>query len=103
MQHENSLKNTPLDPILGKPSSQTATTPPANAIFGQISYYTQADYRLRHFLFKPTISRRYQTFNILKPTGHVMLQQFNILNTKRNLLYIRNQSIPRSKHFPPRL
>ena len=28
---------------------------------------------------------------------------FNLLNTKRNLLYIRNQSVPRSKHFPPRL
>ena len=28
---------------------------------------------------------------------------FNLLKTKRNLLYIRNQSVPRSKHFPPRL
>ena len=27
----------------------------------------------------------------------------NRLNTKRNLLYIRNQFVPRSKHFPPRL
>ena len=26
-----------------------------------------------------------------------------LLKTKRNLLYIRNQSVPRSKHFPPRL
>ena len=26
---------------------------------------------------------------------------FNLLKTKRNLLYIRNQSVPRSKHFPP--
>ena len=25
---------------------------------------------------------------------------FNLLKTKRNLLYIRNQSVPRSKHFP---
>ena len=25
----------------------------------------------------------------------------NILNTKRNLLYIRNPFVPRSKHFPP--
>ena len=30
-------------------------------------------------------------------------QIFNILKTKRNLLYIRNQSVPRCKHFPPRL
>ena len=29
--------------------------------------------------------------------------QFNLLNTKRNLPYIRNQSVPRSKLFPPRL
>jgi len=27
----------------------------------------------------------------------------NLLKTKRNLLYIRSQSVPRSKHFPPRL
>ena len=31
---------------------------------------------------------------------HILL---NLLKTKRNLLYIRNQSVPRSKHFPPRL
>jgi len=24
---------------------------------------------------------------------------FNLLKTKRNLLYIRNQSVPRCKHF----
>jgi len=27
----------------------------------------------------------------------------NILKTKHNLLYIRNQSEPYCKHFPPRL
>jgi hypothetical protein len=27
----------------------------------------------------------------------------NLLKTKHNLLYIRNQSVPRCKHFPPRL
>jgi len=27
----------------------------------------------------------------------------NLLQTKGNLLYIRNLSVPRSKHFPPRL
>ena len=27
----------------------------------------------------------------------------NLLKTKRNLLYIRNQSVPHCKHFPPRL
>jgi len=32
-----------------------------------------------------------------------MSVSFNILKTKHNLLYIRNQSVPRCKHFPPRL
>jgi hypothetical protein len=27
----------------------------------------------------------------------------NLLNTKRNRLYMKNQSVPRCKHFPPRL
>ena len=31
-----------------------------------------------------------------------LLWQCNILNTKRNLPYIRNQSVPRCEHFPPR-
>jgi len=30
-------------------------------------------------------------------------QMFNLSKTKRNLLYISNQSVPRCKHFPPRL
>jgi len=29
--------------------------------------------------------------------------EFKLLKTKRNLLYTGNQSVPRSKHFPPRL
>ena len=44
-----------------------------------------------------------QQFNLLKSIGYVMHQQFNLLKTKRNLLYIRNQFVPRSKHFPSRL
>ena len=32
-----------------------------------------------------------------------LIRKFNLLKTKRNLLYIRNQSVPRCKHFPPRL
>jgi len=28
---------------------------------------------------------------------------FNLSKTQRNLRYIRNQSVPRSKHFPPQL
>jgi len=32
-----------------------------------------------------------------------VFSQINRLQTKSNLLYIRNQSVPRCKHFPPRL
>jgi len=31
------------------------------------------------------------------------LDGINLLKTKRNLLYKRNQSVPRCKRFPPRL
>jgi len=31
------------------------------------------------------------------------LQLINLVKTKRHLLYIRIQSVPRCKHFPPRL
>jgi len=37
---------------------------------------------------------------ILVSKGVVLL---NLLQTKRDLLYIRNQSVPRCKHFTPRL
>jgi hypothetical protein len=37
-----------------------------------------------------------------KIQGHVQYI-FNILKTKLNLFYTRNQSVPRSKHFPQRL
>jgi len=33
----------------------------------------------------------------------LLYKQFNPLKTKRNLLYIRNQSVPRCKHFSPLL
>ena len=33
----------------------------------------------------------------------IMPDSFNLLKTKLNLLYISNQSIPRSKHFSTRL
>ena len=31
------------------------------------------------------------------------ITRLNLLKTKRRLLYIKNQSVPRCKHFPPRL
>jgi hypothetical protein len=30
-------------------------------------------------------------------------QRFNLSKTKHNVLYIRNQTVPRCNHFPPRL
>jgi hypothetical protein len=40
---------------------------------------------------------------VLYSTAKRTLHDINLLKTKRNLLYIRNQSVPHSKHFPPRL
>ena len=39
----------------------------------------------------------------LTHTLPVLFRSLNLLKTKRNLLYIRNQFVPRSKHFPQRL
>jgi hypothetical protein len=33
----------------------------------------------------------------------MLYREINLLNTKRNLLYISNQSVPRCKHFPLQL
>ena len=33
----------------------------------------------------------------------IHFHRINLLKMKSNLLYIRNQSVPRSKHFLPRL
>jgi hypothetical protein len=37
------------------------------------------------------------------PVPEELAFMHNLLKTKHNLLYIRNQSVPRCKHFPPRL
>jgi len=39
----------------------------------------------------------------LRSSAHRMHNSISLLKTTRNLLYIRNQSVPRCKHFPPRL
>jgi hypothetical protein len=39
----------------------------------------------------------------MSPIYTKLLFHINLLKTKRNLLYIRNQSVPRCKHFPARL
>jgi len=40
---------------------------------------------------------------LLSATVNGIPLQFNLLKKKRNVLYMRNQSVPRCKHFPPRL
>jgi len=35
------------------------------------------------------------------PDTRTVKKIFNLLKAKRNLLYIRNQSVPHCKHFPP--
>ena len=49
-------------------------------------------------LFRPT-----NTHCTNKMQEGITFPRINLLKTKRNLLYIRNQPVPRSKHFPPRL
>ena len=43
------------------------------------------------------------SWQVVHPSHSSATAQTNLLKTKRNLLYIRNQFVPRSKHFPPRL
>ena len=38
-------------------------------------------------------------FGLVSPSDTII----NLLKTKRNLLYLKTQFVPRSKHFPPRL
>ena len=41
--------------------------------------------------------------NIYIPLTRYVLLHFNPLNTKRRLLYLKTQFVPRSKHFSSRL
>jgi len=34
---------------------------------------------------------------------NIICQYLNLLKTKRDLLYLKTQFVPRCKHFPPRL
>jgi len=40
---------------------------------------------------------------VSEQTAISSLYNIKLIKTKRNLLFIWNQSVPRSKHFPPRL
>ena len=44
-----------------------------------------------------------KSLQIRPDSSFLRFAYIDLLKTKRNLLYIRNQSVPRSKHFPPRL
>jgi len=41
-----------------------------------------------------------QKFGLL---AGILTTKFNLLKMKYTLLHMRNQSVPRCKHFPPRL
>ena len=45
--------------------------------------------------------QHYITHLSCQPVFPIPAFLFNLLKTKRNLLYIRNQSVPHSKHVPP--
>ena len=64
----------------------------------------QEQFFLGRLIFEDGLNRKEgkhlsELFNLLKPTGHMMHQQFNPLNTKRRLLYLKTHFVPRSKHF----
>ena len=48
----------------------------------------------------PSVSRKVVNMLNKYPSNATLI---NLLKTKLNLLYIRNESLPRSKHLPPRL
>jgi hypothetical protein len=59
--------------------------------------------RLRVFLFPATNNTNTAAVRCRSASSDIKTCLFNLLKTKRNLLYIRHQSVPRSKHFPTRL
>jgi len=46
---------------------------------------------------------KFQALNHPSYSPYHACSEFNLLKTKCNLLYIRNQTVPRCKHFPLRL
>ena len=80
----------------------------ANFVFRQINTLCEQANTIRHpltpsVLTSPTkaTSRFSFPIKLLKPWQR--FTDINLLKTKRNLLYIRNQSVPRTKLFPPPL
>ena len=69
-------------------------------------FLNTADFFLSVFFHNaPQCSTLTHTFAIRFKLRHraSVNNAFNTAKTKPNLLYIRNQSVPRCKHFPPRL
>ena len=96
---------------------------PVSYYAARIVYLTFCAFPYRQLVFILTISRLNQTIGqVTQYRAHLATfigrngsnnsyvslftlhsLPFNILKTKRILLYIRNQSVPRCKHFPPQL
>ena len=51
------------------------------------------------FTWKASVFHFHPCFWYIQDTGW----ELNLLNTKRRMLYLKTQFVPRSKHFPPRL
>jgi len=65
-----------------------------------LTRYTLLYGRLLHIVY----CLRYRpTYEFTSAKQYLIVCTIKLLKTKCNLLYIRNQSVPRCKHFPPRL
>ena len=56
-------------------------------------------------IIRSTLRNSYKLLNLC-PSLYILMQKavkLKLLKTKRNLLYIRNQTVPRCKHFSSRL
>jgi len=52
---------------------------------------------------RPNSDRVHILYHIILHINGFTERYINLSKHKRNLLYIKNQSVPRCKHFPPRL
>ena len=76
------------------PTKEVRNGPQFGSFWGQGSHFVLREIKLKHMKLNLTLQSL---------AGSFRTARFKLLKTKRNLLYIRNQSVPRSKHFPPRL
>ena len=71
------------------------------ASYDIIVTYTRIAIILMSSKQKQEISKTGKIFTTLEICFASIYYQINLLKTKRNLHYIRNQFVPRSKLFPP--